>query len=79
MELLFKQWKARLSLHVLKGTHSERIQCLWYGRFITIASTAFRKFVLSYGRLFGHEILGYREQSRDEFSRPFGKDTFQRI
>ena len=39
------------------------------------ASTAFRKFVISYGRLFGHGILGYREQSRDEFSRPFGKEA----
>ena len=39
------------------------------------ASTAFRKFIISYGRLFGHGILGYREQSRDEFSRPFGKEA----
>ena len=39
------------------------------------ASTAFRKFVLSYSRLFGHGILGYREQLRDEFSRPFGKEA----
>ena len=38
-------------------------------------STAFRKFVISYGRLCGHGILGYREQSRDEFSRPFGKEA----
>ena len=42
---------------------------------VVTASTAFRKFVLSYGRLFGHGILGYREQSRDEFSRPFGKEA----
>src|SRR2546422_11688040 len=40
-----------------------------------IPSTAFRKFIISYGRLFGHGILGYREQSRDEFSRPFGKEA----
>src|SRR3982074_1745471 len=38
-------------------------------------SRAFRKFVISYGRVFGHDILGYREQSRDEFSRPFGKEA----
>src|SRR5712691_5199494 len=37
-------------------------------------SRAFRKFVISYGRLLGHGILGYREQSRDAFSRPFGKE-----
>ena len=38
-------------------------------------STTFRKFVISYGRLFGHGILGYREQASEAFSRPFGKET----
>src|SRR5262249_4979027 len=38
------------------------------------SSRAFRKFVRSYNRLFGHDILDYREQSRDAFSRPFGKE-----
>ena len=36
IELLFKQWKSLLHLHVLKGTRSERITCLLYGRLITI-------------------------------------------
>ena len=36
MELLFKQWKSLLHLHVLKGTRPERIKCLLYGRLITI-------------------------------------------
>ena len=36
MELLFKQWKSLLHLHVLTGTRPERIQCLLYGRLITI-------------------------------------------
>jgi hypothetical protein len=36
MELLFKQWKSLLHLHVLKGTRPERIRCLLYGRLITI-------------------------------------------
>lgn len=36
IELLFKHWKSLLHLHVLKGTRSERIRCLLYGRLITI-------------------------------------------
>lgn len=36
IELLFKQWKSFLHLHVLKGTRPERIRCLLYGRLITI-------------------------------------------
>jgi len=35
-ERLFKQWKALLHLHVLKGTRPERITCLLYGRLITL-------------------------------------------
>src|SRR5260370_18034550 len=38
-------------------------------------SRAFRKFVISFGRFFGHRKLGYREQSIQAFSRPFGKET----
>ena len=38
-------------------------------------SRAFRKFVRSYGRFFGHDILDYGEQLRDAFSRPFGKEA----
>src|SRR5215831_4768009 len=40
-----------------------------------LTSRAFRRFVRSYGRFFGHDILDYREQSRDAFSRPFGKEA----
>src|SRR4029453_4324841 len=36
IELLFKQWKSLLHLHVLKGPRPERIRCLLYGRLITI-------------------------------------------
>jgi hypothetical protein len=36
IELMFKQWKSLLQLHVLKGTRPERIRCLLYGRLITI-------------------------------------------
>jgi hypothetical protein len=36
VELLFKQWKSLLHVHVLKGTQPGRIRCLLYGRLITI-------------------------------------------
>ena len=36
IELTFKHWKSLLQIHVLKGTRPERIQCLLYGRLITI-------------------------------------------
>ena len=36
IELTFKHWKSLLHIHVLKGTRPERIQCLLYGRLITI-------------------------------------------
>jgi Transposase DDE domain len=36
IELLFKQWKSLLHIHVLTGTRPERIKCLLYGRLTTI-------------------------------------------
>jgi hypothetical protein len=36
IELLFKQWKSLLHVHVLKGTPPGRIRCLLYGRLIAI-------------------------------------------
>ena len=40
VELMFKNWKSLLKIHVLKGTRSERIKCLLYGRLITITMMA---------------------------------------
>jgi DDE family transposase len=36
VELIFKQWKSCLNLHIFKGYKKERIHCLLYGRFIMI-------------------------------------------
>ena len=36
VELMFKNWKSLLNLHILKGTRPERIECILYGRLITI-------------------------------------------
>src|SRR5712691_8906191 len=36
VELMFKNWKSLLNIHILKGTRPERIKCILYGRLITI-------------------------------------------
>lgn len=36
IELVFKQWKQLFQIDVMKGTRSERIRCLLYGRLIMI-------------------------------------------
>jgi hypothetical protein len=36
VELIFKNWKSLLNIHILKGTRAERITCILYGRLITI-------------------------------------------
>ena len=36
IELIFKNWKSLLQIHVLKGTRPERIRCLVFGRLISI-------------------------------------------
>jgi hypothetical protein len=55
IELLFKQWKSLLHLHVLKGTRPERIRCLLYGRLITI--TMLMR-VCAYAAWYASAILG---------------------
>jgi hypothetical protein len=36
VELIFKQWKTCLKLHVFKGYNKERFHCMFYGRLIMI-------------------------------------------
>jgi Transposase DDE domain len=36
IELIFKQWKSCLKLHIFKGYNKERIYCLLYGRLIMV-------------------------------------------
>ncbi|MCP4878044.1 MAG: IS4 family transposase [Gammaproteobacteria bacterium] len=36
IELIFKQWKSLLQIHVLRGQRRERIECLVYGRLLAI-------------------------------------------
>jgi hypothetical protein len=55
IELVFKQWKSLLHLHVLKGTRPERIRCLLYGRLITITMLMQ---VCSYAAWYASTVLG---------------------
>ena len=32
----FKNWKSLLNIHILKGTHKERIKCFLYGRLTAV-------------------------------------------
>lgn len=36
IELIFKNWKSLLNIHILKGNRSERIQCIIYARLLSI-------------------------------------------
>jgi hypothetical protein len=36
VELMFRNWKSLLKIHILKGTRPERMTCILYGRLMTI-------------------------------------------
>lgn len=36
MELIFKQWKTCLKIHIFKGYNKERFHCIFYGRLTMI-------------------------------------------
>ena len=59
VELMFKNWKSLLSLHILKGTRSERIKCILYGRLITITMLTI---ISSYASWYAEDYL-HRELS----------------
>ena len=54
VELTFKNWKSLLNIHVLKGTRSERIKCIIYGRLITITMLAM---ISSYASWYAEDYL----------------------
>src|SRR6266852_5909058 len=59
VELIFKNWKSLLHIHILKWTRPERIKCILYGRLITIAMIAL---VSSYASWYVEDYL-QREMS----------------
>jgi hypothetical protein len=54
MELTFKNWKSLLHIHVLKGTRPARINCIIYGRLITITMLAM---ISSYASWYAEDYL----------------------
>lgn len=59
VELTFKNWKSLLKIHILKGTRSERIECILYGRLITITMLTL---IVSYASWYAEDCL-HRELS----------------
>lgn len=55
VELIFKQWKSCLKLHIFKGYNRGRLHCFLYGRMIMVllvgaASSLLMKYALALGR-----------------------------
>lgn len=59
VELTFRNWKSLLNINVLKGTRSDRIKCIIYGRLITITMLAMMS---SYASWYAEDYL-HRELS----------------
>lgn len=61
VELIFKQWKSCLKLHVFKGYNIERLYCLLYGRLIMILLLgAMSALLMVYANRFGRELSCYK-------------------
>jgi hypothetical protein len=61
VELIFKQWKSCLKLHVFKGYNKERFHCLLYGRLIMILLLgSISSCLMFYARMFGRELSTYK-------------------
>ncbi len=54
VELTFRNWKSLLKINVLKGTRTERVQCIIYGRLITIIMLAM---ISSYASWYAEDYL----------------------
>jgi len=61
IELIFKQWKSCLKLHVFKGYNKERFHCLLYGRLIMIILLgSISPPLMQYAHELGRELSGYK-------------------
>lgn len=61
VELIFKQWKSCLKLHLFKGYNKERFHCFLYGRFIMILLLgAIFSSVMQYAFALGRELSNYK-------------------
>lgn len=61
VELIFKQWKSCLKLHLFKGYNKERFHCFLYGRLIMILMVGYLfPPLMLYARKMGNELSGYK-------------------
>jgi len=61
VELIFKQWKSCLKLHVFKGHNKERLYCFLYGRLIMILLLGgMSPILMKYAESLGKELSGYK-------------------
>lgn len=61
VELIFKQWKSCLKIHLFKGFRKERIHCLLYGRLIMILLLgSMLPVLMQYAFRWGKELSSYK-------------------
>lgn len=61
VELIFKQWKSCLKLHLFKGYNKERLSCFLYGRLIMVLLLGSLSSVLMrYANALGRELSCYK-------------------
>lgn len=61
VELIFKQWKSCLSLHIFKGYNKERFHCFLYGRMIMILLLAsLAPPLMRYAHMLGRELSCFK-------------------
>ena len=61
VELVFKQWKSCLKLHLFKGYRKERFHCLLYGRLIMILLIgSISPLLMAYALTIGKELSAFK-------------------
>jgi hypothetical protein len=61
VELIFKQWKSCLKLHIFKGYNKERLHCFLYGRLIMILLLgSFSAVLMRFADSLGKELSCYK-------------------
>lgn len=61
VELIFKQWKSCLNLHIFKGYNKERFHCFLYGRLIMILLLgSISPLLMRYALTLGRELSCYK-------------------
>lgn len=61
VELIFKQWKSCLNLHIFKGYKMERFHCFLYGRLIMVLLIgSLSSLLMQHAHNLGRELSGYK-------------------